>query len=137
MTVEIKAKDSLHVQLASLAGFIEGLGYRPVDTKKSVVFVDICGMHKEHKQIGLHSMVLLHNHIQYSRLEKDGFLRVWVAGKWFKFPLYFVSRAIAGKVVEAVDLRIDKDTGHWVTNKEWVKFVNHSQPLFEDFLGKE
>lgn len=135
MTTEVKAKSSLRVQLSSLAGFAEGLGYRPVDTKKGVMFVVSIDMHKDYKQIGLHSMVLLHNHVHNSGLKDGEFLYVEVAGKWFQFPLYFVNRAIAGKAVEAVDLRIDKDTNNWETNKEWVKFVNYSQPLLEKCLG--
>jgi len=128
------AKDSLRVQLASLAGFAEGLGYRPEDTKKGVMFVDIHSIHKEYKQIGLHSMVLLHNFIQDSIREDGETLWVHVGGKWFSFPLYFANRAIASKVVEAVDLRIDKDDKYWVTNKEWVKYVNSSQRVFEKLL---
>ena len=137
MTVEIKAKNSLRIQLASLSGFAEGLGYRAVDTKNSVVFLDIHDMHKEYKQIGLHSMVLLHNFIQDSIREDGETLWVYVGGKWFSFPLYFANRAIAGKVVADVDLYIDKETKYWTTNKQWVRFVNHTQPLFEDYLGRE
>lgn len=132
MSEDVIAKNSGRIQTVSLIAFSEALGYKAVHSGKGITFVDYMGVHKEYRCISLHKMVLLHNFIQYSANDDCEFLRVYVAGSWFKFPVYFAYRAIASKVVESVDVRATKKG--WVTDKVWVKWVNGSRPLFERYL---
>lgn len=129
------AKDSKDIQLLSLSLFAQSLEYDTYNISDRGSFATDLPAMREYPRISLHSMVLLHNFLQ-NCVSLDGeYVVAHVGQKVFKIPVYLANRAIASKLVEAVDISVDKKVGKFKTGKQWVKFVNGSRPIAEHLLG--
>lgn len=135
MEKEEVAKNSIGIQENSLMLFAQALDCELFYSKKGVTFKSFGMCMGGYPYISLHSMVLLHNSIQNATSVDGKCVVAHVGQKVFGIPTYFANRAIASKVVESVDLSVDKEARDFKTTKQWVKFVNGSEWLCKDLWG--
>lgn len=117
--------DTYKLQLKSLTEFMRGLGYTYEGRLfGSPHFVSYDYENKARKSISVHTACLLHN----------GAYTDW-HGKDFKAPFdfshYKIRKAKAAKIVNIVNIQLNKKTGHIRTTSNLVNFVD---PAYEYML---
>ena len=113
------------LQFKSLTEFMRGLGYRYEGRLfGSPHFVSDDYENKARKSISVHTATLLHNGA-YSDSHGRGF------DYPFDFSHYKIRKAKAAKIVNIVNIQLNKKTGHIRTTSNLVNFVD---PAYEYML---
>lgn len=117
--------DTYKLQFKSLTEFMQGLGYTYEGRLfGSPHFVSYDYENKARKSISVHTACLLHNNVYAD----------W-HGKDFKAPFdfshYKIRKAKAAKIVNIVNIQLNKKTGHIRTTSNLVNFVD---PAYEYML---
>lgn len=127
MDNNFEMKDTKHLQLKSLYGFAEQLGYwynllgGNFDNDEYV----LRGIASDKNTISFKTMVMLHNQENYDNHGKEY--------ERFGFSLYDWNKAKAAKIVQHVNLTVNKKKKTIHCHKHLVKFV---KPYYEEMFLK-